>query len=98
MFNDIIVSDNVLTCARLFIIIECFSKIWQNINNTINILSFQWMFISTISDAKFFAIKIYSFNSKNKKILNKKYSYLYKKEKMSWIEKLTIYVYLIIII
>ena len=56
------------------------------------------MFILTISKAKSSAIKIYSFNLKNKKMIDKKFDRLYEKEKMSWTEKFTIYDYLIFVI
>ena len=56
------------------------------------------MSISTISDAKPFAVKIYSFSSKNRKMIDKKFDRLYEKEKMSWTEKSTTYDYSIFII
>ena len=56
------------------------------------------MFISTISNAKPFAIKIYSFNLKNKKMIDKKFDRLHKKKKMSCTKEFTIYNYLIFVV
>ena len=41
------------------------------------------MFILTISNAKSLMIKIYSLNSKNEKVMNKKFDRLHKEEKIS---------------
>ena len=56
------------------------------------------MFISIISNAKSFAIKIYSFNSKNKEMMNKEFNRLHEKEKILWTEKFKIYDYSIFVI
>ena len=40
------------------------------------------MFISTISETKSLAIKMYLFNLKNKKMIDKKFNRLHEKEKM----------------
>ena len=56
------------------------------------------MFILTISDAKSSAIKMYSFNSKNKKMIDKKFDWLHEKKKMSWTEKFTTYDYSIFVV
>ena len=56
------------------------------------------MFILTISNAKSFAIKIYSLNLKNKKVIDKKFNRLYEKEKMLWTEKFMIYNYSIFVV
>ena len=98
MFNDFIIFDNIFTYTRLFIIVKFFFKIWRNMNDTMNVSKFQWMFISTILKTKSPAIKMYSFNSKNKKMIDKKFDRLHKKEKMSWTEKFTIYDYSIFVV
>ena len=98
MFNDVIIFDDVFAYTRLFTVVKFFFKIWRNTNDIINVSKSQWMFISTISDAKSFAIKIYPLNSKNRKVMNKKFDRLYEKKKMSWTEKFTTYDYLIFVV
>ena len=98
MFNDVIIFDDVFVYARLFTIVKFFFKIWWNTSDTINVSKFQWMFILTISDAKSFAIKMYSFNSKNKKMIDKKFDQLHEKKKMSWTKKFTAYDYSVFVI
>ena len=98
MFNNVIIFDNVFAYAKLFTIVKSFFKIWRNTNDTINVPKFQWMFISMISKAKSFAIKMYSFNSRNKKMIDKKFDRLHEKKKMSWTKKFTIYDYLIFVV
>ena len=56
------------------------------------------MFISTILSAKSFAIKIYLFNLKSEKLIDKKFNRLYTKEKISWTKKFTTYDYSIFVI
>ena len=98
MFNDVIIFDDVFAYARLFTIMKFFLKIWRNINDTVNVSKSQWMFILTILNAKSLAIKIYSLNSKNKKMINKKFDWLHEKEKMSWTKRFTIYNYSIFVV
>ena len=45
------------------------------------------MSISTISNAKLFAIKMYFLNLQNKKVINKKFNQLHEKEKISQTKK-----------
>ena len=52
-----------------------------------------------ISDAKSFAIKMYSFNSKkNKKVINKEFNRLHKEKKMLRIKKFIVYNYSMFVI
>ena len=98
IFNDVIIFDDVFAYARLFTIVKSFFKIWRNTNDIINMSKFQWMFILTISEAKPSAIKMYSFNLKNKKMIDKKFNRLHEKEKISWTKELTIYNYSIFVV
>ena len=40
MFNDVIIFDDIFAYARLFTIVKFFFKIWQDTNDTINVLKF----------------------------------------------------------
>ena len=99
MFIDITVFDEQFIYNRLFTVTNAYSKIWRDIEkNIVNISENQWMFISILSNAKSNVNKIYFFNSKDKKIINKKFDRFHKKDKLSWTDQFTFYDYSMFVI
>ena len=99
MFNDITIFDDSFVFNRLFIVTKTYFDIWRDIEkNIVNIFENQWMFISILSNAKSNVNKIYSFNSKNKQMINKKFDRLHKKDKLIWTNQFTSYDYFVFVI
>ena len=75
-----------------------FSNIWSDSNDTINIFKKNWMFINIISNVKFDLFRVYSFDSQNKKFVNKKFDKFYVEKKFRWTTKPTFYKFSIFVI
>ena len=56
------------------------------------------MFINIISNVKFDSFRIYSFESQNKKFVNKKFDKLYVEKKLRWITKFIFYEFSIFVV
>ena len=90
-FRKIIIYENEVTRVKLKAIIDRFSKLWIDRKQIINISKDEWMSIDIISNSKFFLIKSYSLNQRNKNFIDKKFDKLHQKNKMKWIIEIIFY-------
>ena len=77
---------------------NAFWNIWNDNDDTINIFKKNWMFINIISNVKFDLFRVYSFDSQNKKFVNKKFDKFYVEKKFRWTTKPTFYKFSIFVI
>ena len=70
MLNEIIMYDKHDEAIIITIVINEFSKVWINQDNTVNISLKKWMFISLKLNALLKSVRVYSINSKNRELIN----------------------------
>lgn len=68
--NEIIIYNNKKVINILNSLMIEYEDVFINIKNIINIFEYQWMSISFKSDIKAKSSKVYSFNHKNKEIID----------------------------
>ena len=98
MFNEITIFDHFFVYNILSIVAEIYFEIWRNTNDIVDVSKKKWISISTISNVKSNANKIYSLNSKNRKVVDKEFDRHHNNDKMSWTTKSTLYKYSIFVV
>ena len=91
--NDITIYDNVSTYDRFFVVANAYFDIWRDSENIVNISKKNWMSISTITETKSNAFKVYFLESENRTIIDKEFDRLHVENKMNWIIEFTSYDY-----
>lgn len=96
--NKVTVYDDAMACQKIAIVVEVHSTIWNSKFDTINISSFEWMKINTISKTKSNSFRVFKFDEKDKAMMNKEFDLYQKTRKMSWTMKSTSYAYSVFMI
>ena len=96
--NEIIIYDDLSIYSRLFTVIESYLSIWNDIEEIVNMLEFEWMLINTLTEVKSNLAKMYSLKSIDRQVINEEFDQLHKQEKMKWTTKVTSFVYSVFVI
>ena len=79
----------------IFVIINEFSFLWQDIENVKNVSESKWINISLFNNWREFyksdQTRVYSLNQKNKNIIDKKFDKLHVQDRMKWIVIATLF-------
>ena len=96
-FNNVIVYNSSKTIIFITILINEYQNFFVDKKTTIDI-SKKKMFINLKTNAITKSTKIYSFEYKNKKIINKTFNKLHKQKKMRYITQLILFNYLMFVV
>ena len=58
--------------------IESYLSIWNNIEEVVNMLEFEWMLINTLAEVKSNFAKMYSLESADRQVIDEEFDQLHK--------------------
>ena len=101
--NEMNVYDDFDEVIKLQSLVNEFVILWENTNKTINLFKNEWMTISLSSDWNSIHVsrinhKIYSFDERDRFVIDKKFDKLHEKSKMQWFFKFTSFEFSVFIV